>query len=92
LNKLNEQNVEVMTGLRVVGITEDGVALEDVRNGKKRSIDADRIVLALGSSPVQNLAKALEEKSFEYYVIGDSQEPRDILSAVADGFLMGNKI
>ncbi len=92
LNKLREHKVTILTGQRAMEITDEGVGIVDIVSGQKRVISADIIVLALGATPVRSLAESLEDKSVELYLIGDCQEPRMILDAIAEGFLIGYNI
>jgi len=92
LTKLEEHQVKILTGQRVVEVTDEGVGVVDTLDGTKQTIKVDKVVLALGARPVLSLTEDLEGEPVDFYVVGDCQEPRTILDAVADGFLIGYKI
>ena len=57
--------------------------------GKKVTIPADTIIIAVGYKANDHLYKALEGKIPEIYCIGNSSEPRRILEAVYEGYQTG---
>jgi len=92
LDQLNEYKVQLLTGLEVVEIDDQGAIVVDKKTGERRTIAADLMVLALGTRSVRNLAEALEGNNIPVYTIGDSQEPRKIMEAVYEGSLVGRQI
>ena len=94
LDSLKEYEVTMLTGKRVVEITGKRAIVIDTASGDRQLIEAEPIVVALGAAPEQSLSEALEDNLAEVYVIGDCQPqpPQTALEAVADGFLIGNKI
>ncbi|MGE5252838.1 MAG: hypothetical protein ACM3N7_02655, partial [Planctomycetaceae bacterium] len=60
-----------------------------VRTGDTRKIDADTVVVALGTEPVEFPLKAFEKKGIRVFLIGDAHTPRGIAEAVRDGYLAG---
>jgi 2,4-dienoyl-CoA reductase-like NADH-dependent reductase (Old Yellow Enzyme family)/thioredoxin reductase len=83
--------VAILTGNRVVAINPQGVAVVD-RQGKERILPADRVVLALGVAPVNDLVPQLQGKVAELHVIGDAARPAKIHDAVAAGFELGSRL
>jgi len=82
--------VKIVTGARVVEVTEKGVKIQ-----KEEGTDflaADSVVLAAGSKSVDNLSGAMAGVVPEIYTIGDAVQPRNGLEAVKEGFLTGLKI
>jgi 2,4-dienoyl-CoA reductase-like NADH-dependent reductase (Old Yellow Enzyme family)/thioredoxin reductase len=57
--------------------------------GKKETIPADTIIIAVGYKANDRLYKALEGKVPEIYCIGNSSEPRRILEATIEGYQTG---
>ncbi|MFX0092774.1 MAG: FAD-dependent oxidoreductase, partial [Candidatus Hodarchaeota archaeon] len=92
LDELKKYEVKILVGKRAVEIVDTGIIIADTLSGLKQLIQADQVVLALGTEPVRSLAKSLEDISSKLYIIGDCQEPRTILEAVQDGFLAGYSI
>jgi 2,4-dienoyl-CoA reductase-like NADH-dependent reductase (Old Yellow Enzyme family)/thioredoxin reductase len=58
-------------------------------DGKKETIPADTIIIAVGYKANDRLYKALEGKVPEIYCIGNSSEPRRILEATSEGYQTG---
>ena len=69
-----------------------GVDLIDNETGKAVSVEAEVIVLALGSTPVRDLADVLEEKGIAFSMIGDCCQPRNIKQAIYQGALVGRQV
>jgi 2-enoate reductase len=82
---LREAGVKILTGVRVIEVTDDGVIIAD-NDGKQSTLKADTVVLAMGMSPNNGLFEALEDKIPEVYAIGDCVEPRRVLAAIWEGF------
>lgn len=57
--------------------------------GKKETIPADTVIIAVGYKANDRLYKALEGKVPEIYCIGNSSEPRRILEATSEGYRTG---
>lgn len=92
LEGLEECNVNILTENKVAEVEEKGVSVFNARSGEKKSIQAEHIVLALGTKSDQTLYEFLDKKSGELYIIGDCFEPRTALDAVREGFLIGHRI
>jgi len=87
-----ERDVLTLTMRKVVRVVERGVDVIDLNHGKEEFIEADWVVIAVGTKPVNNLIKDLREKIGELYCIGDCNQPRVILEAVYEGSLAGRQI
>jgi len=77
--------VEILTGNKVIAISKKGVTVVD-KQGKERILPADRVVLALGVVPVNDLMPQLAGKVPALYTIGDASRPAKIHDAIAAGF------
>jgi 2-enoate reductase len=55
-------------------------------DGMERTIEADTIVLASGAEPNNILLEELKGKVPALYLIGDCVKPRNIRSAIEDGY------
>jgi 2,4-dienoyl-CoA reductase-like NADH-dependent reductase (Old Yellow Enzyme family)/thioredoxin reductase len=90
LRRLRELRVNVLTQVSVEKIKGNTVSL--VKNGQVQNVQADTIVIAAGYRANQELAKQLAASVPELYTVGDCQEPRRILEAIHEGFMVGNII
>lgn len=89
LRELGEHGVEIVTGVEVKAIRADGVLVRDEVGGEY-VIRADRVVLARGARPSNELAQAIQ--NLHPIVIGDASEPRKIIDAIAEGYLTARMI
>jgi 2,4-dienoyl-CoA reductase (NADPH2) len=89
LQALSERGVQVMTGTKVIGITEKGLEVETKKGLKE--MDAETIVLAVGMSPNIDLLEELKQK-VELYTIGDCVEPKKAFDAIHAGFDIARKV
>jgi 2,4-dienoyl-CoA reductase (NADPH2) len=85
---LEKKGTTIFTGATYHEITEQGLVIT-TREGKKKTLEADTIVVALPLLPDTNTTKSLEGKARETYTIGDSREPQMMPQAVADGARIG---
>ena len=91
LKRLAEKRVTILTSTKVKELGECYAVVEDA-SGEKRIDGFDSIVLALGSTPDDRIARSLEGKVPELYVIGDASQPREALEAVYEGEEVALKI
>ena len=84
LDRLNRKGVIMLTGVKYEKITKAGLILSD-SVGRRRTIEADTIVLAAGARANQELAKQLEDKAV-VYSIGDCVRPRRIREAIHEAY------
>ncbi len=91
LTRLNQRGVSLLTGVTYEEITDRGLVITD-KEGRRRTLEADSIVLAAGAVSNSALFKALEGKVPEIHVAGDCQEPRRILDAIHDGARLGHEV
>jgi 2,4-dienoyl-CoA reductase (NADPH2) len=81
----------MITGIKEIDITEEGLAIT-TQDGEKKTLQADSILATSPLKPNTGLLKSLEGKASEIYAIGDCQEPRMIVDAIADGWKIANQI
>lgn len=91
ISKIQQSGIEVLLGRKIERIEPNGALLSN-QEGKQERVKADVVVLALGATSVKGLAKELESKAPEIYVVGDCLQPRKIIDAVYEGFLSGTKV
>ena len=70
----------------------EGIVEATRKDGEKLSIDADTVVIAVGSCSNDELFWELEGKLPELYMIGDCCEPSRILEAVREATYLAHKI
>ena len=85
LDMLKFNNVTVMTGTRLVEVTNEGGHL---MNGdlKKTTLNADTLVLSVGLTSNRELYETLAGKIPNLYLIGDVRETRNIMGAIWDAY------
>ena len=87
---LERYGVDILTGARVLSVTDGRVTFE--KDGKQEIRDFDNIILAAGSSSVKNLSAEIDKTGIPYSVIGDCVKPGKINDAIHGGFLAAVKI
>jgi len=80
-----------MIGHKLERITKEGVVIAD-KDSNETTIPADYVVVAFGSIPCNPLEEELKTRVGKCYVIGDAKEPRKIVDAIREGFLVGYEI
>jgi 2,4-dienoyl-CoA reductase-like NADH-dependent reductase (Old Yellow Enzyme family)/thioredoxin reductase len=85
IDALQTKKVTMLTEHEVNEVTEKGLLVTDKKKGEKRLIEADWVILAMGSKPDDKLAEALAGRVAQLYRVGDCKQPRTILSAVYEG-------
>lgn len=91
LSELREQGINLLTGVKVVSVRENGVEGVD-RESRLVRLKADTVVFALGAKSNDELAKNLVGKVRELHIIGDAKQPRRIRNAVSEGYIVGFNI
>lgn len=80
----NEKSVEILTGVKYEGVTDQGLTLT-TREGKRMTLEADTIIPSLPLKPDHSLFHKLKEKGIEVHQIGDCREYGLMHDAIADG-------
>lgn len=88
---LPEKGATLISGARYKEVTDKGLTIL-TRDGQQQILEADTIATALPLKSNTRLIKEFEGKVPEVYAIGDCNEPRLILHAVADGYRVANSI
>ncbi|TET49122.1 MAG: hypothetical protein E3J57_01200 [Dehalococcoidia bacterium] len=91
LSRLLDKGVTLLREVRYDGVSPEGVIIT-TKDGEKRTIEADTVVLAAGFVSDTALYKAIKDKVSEVYCVGDCVEPRTIRDAISEGFRTGQKI
>ncbi|UCC85232.1 MAG: FAD-dependent oxidoreductase [Gemmatimonadota bacterium] len=88
---LKKKGVTMLSEVKYDEITANGLTITD-KEGKKRTIEADNILIALPWSPNTELHETVERKFPEVYSIGDCREPNRVIHAIYDGSRIGRLI
>ncbi|MFC1968812.1 FAD-dependent oxidoreductase [Chloroflexota bacterium] len=91
LRRLAAAGVDMLVSVKCTQVTEKGLEVED-KEGRRRTIEADTVILAAGSRPNQELLESLKGRVSEIHLAGDCLEPRDIMGAIADGARVGRAL
>lgn len=86
IQELKNYGIEIITSAKVEEIKETGVQVKD------RFIEADNVVIAVGTKPENKLKEELKDLAKEIYVIGDASSPRKAIDAIYDGYKIGCEI
>jgi len=88
LERLKNAGISMLNGVTYDRATEEGLVIT-TKDGEKKTIEADTIVLAVGAVSEQRLYQEVKDRIVEIYLVGDSVSPRRIGEAVTEGFQTG---
>jgi len=88
MDVLRSKKVTLLTSATCEEIKEGSVRVTTAE-GKKETIPADTVIIAVGYKANDRLYKALEGKVPEIYCVGNSAKPRRILEANSEGYQAG---
>jgi len=91
LERLLEEGVTLLPGIKCNEVTPDGLVVT-TKEGEKKTIEADTIVLAAGALPDDKLYQDLKGKVPGIHCIGDCVESRTIRDAIAEGYCIGLQV
>jgi 2,4-dienoyl-CoA reductase (NADPH2) len=90
LQSLRLYNVATITRAKVERVTDKGVFYD--REGQEQFIEADTVVIAMGSVPVSDLKERIEGLVPRFYAIGDCVKPRKALDAIHEAYAVAREI
>jgi len=88
---IKQLGITCLTETKVVAVTETGVRIQ-ASDGEIRDLEADTIVLAIGSRSQNNLSRELADKVKELYVIGDAVTPGKMINCIRNAVELSIKI
>jgi 2,4-dienoyl-CoA reductase-like NADH-dependent reductase (Old Yellow Enzyme family)/thioredoxin reductase len=88
MDGLRSKKVTLLASATCEEIKEGSVRVTTAE-GKRETIPADTVIIAVGYKANDGLYKVLEGKVSEIYYIGNSSKPRRILEAVNEGYRTG---
>ncbi len=90
LGELHKLGVEIIPYLRLYGVDNDTVYLQNTLNGEAVIFEnTDTLVLALGHKAETELESDLSEWQGEKHIIGDCLAPRTVEEAILEGLKVG---
>lgn len=90
LQELSRVGVTVMTHAAVIAITSAGLDVE--KEGERRSVPADTVVMAAGAVSFNPLQSIVEKMGIGCQVVGDARTVTTAFDAVHQGYLAGSGI
>lgn len=84
--RLNKRGAVVMTNQKLMGIQGNKLQLLDMNAVKTSLLEADTIILALGTKPDSKAVEEFENAFENVVVLGDANKPGRIVEAAYDGF------
>jgi 2,4-dienoyl-CoA reductase-like NADH-dependent reductase (Old Yellow Enzyme family)/thioredoxin reductase len=91
LGKLKENNVRIMTETKLMRIESDG-ALMACSDGTELLVEAERVIFATGTQPLNHLYERVKSLGYETYQIGDCLEARNAKEAIYDSAILGRSL
>ena len=92
LGIFKERNVNLCTNRKVTEINSKGVRVINLESGEEEAVEADQVVIAVGTRRVEELLKTLEGEVPELLSAGDCNQPRVIMEAIYEGSLAGRQV
>jgi len=90
LRRFYRSNIRVCSNVKVREINEDGLMLE--KGGITFLLDADTVIVSVGSIPKKDLLKSLEDKFAEVYTVGDCAKIGNAMKAIESAYEVAIKI
>jgi pyruvate/2-oxoglutarate dehydrogenase complex dihydrolipoamide dehydrogenase (E3) component len=91
LKQLKKRNVAMLADTRLSKIENNGVVVVNQDN-RGKFIEAEKVVIAIGTKPDTKLYDKIKPLGYEIYQIGDCLEPRSAKDAIYDSAVLGRKI
>ncbi len=89
--RLDEKNITIFTEYTLSRVEENGVFVAD-KAGEEKFLEANRVVIAVGTRPDNTLYEQLKSLGCEIHQIGDCLEPRSAKAAILEGAVLGRSI
>ena len=90
MQDVKSHSVSTITAANVLEITESGLRMEC--EGKVEELEADTVVLAVGTRPYNPLQQVAEELGISCHVVGDALKPAMVFDAIHQGFTAGSEL
>jgi pyruvate/2-oxoglutarate dehydrogenase complex dihydrolipoamide dehydrogenase (E3) component len=91
LKQLKKSNAAMLTDTRLLKIEDNGVVVVN-QESREKFIEAEKVVIAIGTKPDTKLYHKIEPLGYKIYQIGDCLEPRSAKDAIYDSAVLGRRI
>ena len=91
LKQLKEGKAVMLTDTRLSRIEDNGVVVVNQDN-REKFIEAEKVVIAIGTKPDTKLYDKIKPLGYKIYQIGDCLEPRSAKEAIYDSAVLGRAI
>jgi pyruvate/2-oxoglutarate dehydrogenase complex dihydrolipoamide dehydrogenase (E3) component len=91
LEQLKKHNAAMLTDTRLLKIEDSGVVVVNQDN-REKFIEAEKVVIAIGTKPDTRLYDKIKSLGYIIYQIGDCLEPRSAKDAIFDSAVLARKI
>jgi 2,4-dienoyl-CoA reductase-like NADH-dependent reductase (Old Yellow Enzyme family)/thioredoxin reductase len=91
LDQLKKSNAAILTDTRLSKIEDNGVVVVNQDN-RQKFIEAEKVVIAIGTKPDTKLYDKIKPLGYKIYQIGDCLEPRSAKDAIFDSAVLARKI
>jgi len=88
LDRLEKQGVAMLTGVTYHDVDGNKLTIT-TKDGTRKTLEADTIVLAAGAVPNQGLYQEIKDKVIAVKLVGDCVSPRNIREAITEGYEAG---
>ena len=91
LKQIKKNNVVLLTDTQLSKIEDTGVVVIN-QDKREKFIEAEKVVIAIGTKPDTKLYEKIKALGYKIYQIGDCLEPRNAKDAIYDSAVLGRKI
>jgi len=91
LKELRERKIRILTSCRLSRVEDHGVFVTD-QQGTETFLEADAVVIAVGSRPDNSLYDSILSMGLPVHRVGDCVEPRSAKTAILEGAIAGREI
>ena len=89
-DRLKDGGVQVLTAVKYEEVTGEGLVVTDP-TGQRHTLEADTLVLAVGSRPNSGLASELHSR-YDSKAAGDCLSPRNLWESLTEGYRAGLEV
>lgn len=83
---IEDRKIDVITGHKLVAVTDSGVEIEAVANGEKKTVSADTTVISVGLKPNPIDVSEFYGLGAQVYKIGSAKKAGNVIDAVGEAF------
>ena len=90
LKRLQNHGVDIHINTKILRLTKDKIFVE--KGNQNLVFPIETVVIAVGVQSNRTLLDALSNSDLEMYPVGDVVQPRQVLEAIWEGFMVGNSV